>query len=296
MATNNQVNVGLSGSTGTGNFVGGTSPTITTPSIVTSINDTNNNNIINLSAQASAVNYMSVANAATGFTPEFGSSGSDANISMTYRAKGTGNHLFITNNTTIALRVASGTSAQHGTQFVMADTAATRTVTFPDADGTVTLLGNSSTGSGSVVLATSPSLTTPTLGVASATSVNFGQDALNYYDEGTWTPTDASGAALSLTVVAANYTRIGRYVVAMCNIAYPATADASSAVIGGLPFTAGNAGSTGGYVAYSTASTAARILTQAATTTAAIYSSAGAAITNVAMSGSANFFVLQYFV
>lgn len=38
--------------------------------------------------------------------------------------------------------------------------------------GTVTALGNSSTGSGSVVLATSPTLVTPTLGVASATSIN----------------------------------------------------------------------------------------------------------------------------
>lgn len=48
----------------------------------------------------------------------------------------------------------------------------TRTITIPDASGTATLLGNASTGSGSVVLATSPSLTTPTLGVATATTIN----------------------------------------------------------------------------------------------------------------------------
>lgn len=48
----------------------------------------------------------------------------------------------------------------------------TRTITMPDASGTVTLLGNASTGSGSVVLATSPSLTTPTLGAATATTIN----------------------------------------------------------------------------------------------------------------------------
>lgn len=51
-------------------------------------------------------------------------------------------------------------------------TGTTRTWTWPNASGTVTLLGNSSTGSGNVVLATSPSLTTPSLGVATATSIN----------------------------------------------------------------------------------------------------------------------------
>lgn len=50
--------------------------------------------------------------------------------------------------------------------------ATTRTITAPDADGTLTLLGNTATGTGSVVLATSPTLVTPVLGVASATSVN----------------------------------------------------------------------------------------------------------------------------
>jgi hypothetical protein len=47
----------------------------------------------------------------------------------------------------------------------------TTSLTFPTS-GTVTALGNTTTGSGSIVLATSPTLTTPTLGVASATSVN----------------------------------------------------------------------------------------------------------------------------
>jgi len=51
-------------------------------------------------------------------------------------------------------------------------TGTTRTVTLPDASGTMTLLGNSSTGSGNIVLATSPTLTTPVLGVATATSIN----------------------------------------------------------------------------------------------------------------------------
>ena len=40
---------------------------------------------------------------------------------------------------------------------------ATNTATFPNASGTVTLLGNTATGTGSVVLATSPTIATPTL-------------------------------------------------------------------------------------------------------------------------------------
>lgn len=42
-------------------------------------------------------------------------------------------------------------------------TGTTRTVTMPDANGTATLLGNTSTGSGSIVLATSPALVLPTI-------------------------------------------------------------------------------------------------------------------------------------
>lgn len=51
-------------------------------------------------------------------------------------------------------------------------TGTTRTITIPDASGTATLLGNASTGTGNVVLATSPTLTTPTIGVATATTIN----------------------------------------------------------------------------------------------------------------------------
>ena len=44
-------------------------------------------------------------------------------------------------------------------------------VTFPTS-GTLTALGNTTTGSGSIVLATSPTLTTPNIGAATATTVN----------------------------------------------------------------------------------------------------------------------------
>jgi hypothetical protein len=59
---------------------------------------------------------------------------------------------------------------------------------------------------------------------------------LNWYEEGTWTPNDSSGAGLSLTVTSATYTRIGRMVYAYFNITYPTTVNGSSVIIGGLPF------------------------------------------------------------
>lgn len=52
---------------------------------------------------------------------------------------------------------------------------------------------------------------------------------------GTWTPADASGAALSLTVTSATYARSGRIGVLEFDITYPVTADVSAAKISGLP-------------------------------------------------------------
>jgi hypothetical protein len=60
---------------------------------------------------------------------------------------------------------------------------------------------------------------------------------LNWYEEGTWTPTDGSGAGLSFTVQSAIYTRIGRTVTVNMWLTYPATASVSSATVSGLPFT-----------------------------------------------------------
>ena len=59
---------------------------------------------------------------------------------------------------------------------------------------------------------------------------------LNWYEEGSWTPTDASGAGLSLTITYAKYVRVGKSVTVNAFVTYPATASAAAATIGGLPF------------------------------------------------------------
>jgi len=63
---------------------------------------------------------------------------------------------------------------------------------------------------------------------------------LNWYEEGTWTPTDASGAGLTITYSDNKYTRIGRLVQLNALITYPTTANGATVTIGGIPFTAGN--------------------------------------------------------
>jgi hypothetical protein len=84
------------------------------------------------------------------------------------------------------------------------------------------------------------------IALASGQGINFGassnaagmtSETLNDYEEGTWTPTDASGAGLSFTSVTAIYTKVGRLVTCMFSITYPTTASAAQVVIGGFPFT-----------------------------------------------------------
>lgn len=141
MTTVNQVGVGLSGASGTGNFAGTTSATLTTPKIA-QINDTNSNAILELSPVGSAVNYLTIYNNAASAPPTIVSTGSDTNIGITLTTKGTGPLQVTTAATTEPLILLSGTGSQHSTYFSFTDSNAARTVTFPDASGTVQLQGS----------------------------------------------------------------------------------------------------------------------------------------------------------
>ena len=76
--------------TGTGAPVLGTSPTITTPKIITQINDTNGNAILSIVPTGSAVNYLVIYNNVTGSPPVLGAVGTDTNINLNLGTKGTG--------------------------------------------------------------------------------------------------------------------------------------------------------------------------------------------------------------
>ena len=89
MATINPIGNALKGTTGTGNFVGATSPTITTPTIA-QINDSNGNAILALTPVASAVNYFIMENSATTGNLDIYAAGTDTNISMELVTKASG--------------------------------------------------------------------------------------------------------------------------------------------------------------------------------------------------------------
>lgn len=145
MATNNAVNNSLTGQTGTGSFVGSTSPSLTTPNI-NQINDPNSNPMVYMYAVPSAVNYFQFVNQVTGQNPAIEATGSDTNIQLRLSGKGTGTvNIFGTANGTPSMTVQSGPGAQHVTQFQFPATAAGQTVTFPDLSGTVALSSNTGT-------------------------------------------------------------------------------------------------------------------------------------------------------
>ena len=76
--------------------------TFTSPKIITDISDTNGNELIKVTATASAVNEITVANAATGNNPVLAATGSDTNIGITLTPKGTGNAVLTSGNLVVA--------------------------------------------------------------------------------------------------------------------------------------------------------------------------------------------------
>ena len=69
------------------------SPTITTP-VIAQINDANGNEELKFTATGSAVNEITITNAATGNRPDIAVTGGDTNIGLSLTTKGTGLILF----------------------------------------------------------------------------------------------------------------------------------------------------------------------------------------------------------
>lgn len=64
--------------------------TIPSPLITTAVFDSNNNEIIGLGATGSAVNELTISNAATGSAPQLSATGDDTNVSLELATQGTG--------------------------------------------------------------------------------------------------------------------------------------------------------------------------------------------------------------
>lgn len=110
-------------------------------------------------------------------------------------------------------------------------------------------------------------------------------NTLDDYEEGTWTPTDQSGAGLSFTINrTATYKKVGEQVFAYFDITYPTTSNGNSSIIS-LPFvnsSVHDASVSIGYTTYASAFTG-----DVARSQAYFYPSTfgGANITNASLSG-----------
>lgn len=178
-----------------------TNKTLTSPR-VNQLLDTDGDVALSISpATGTAVNYITVANSATGSGPTLHAAGSDTNIALKLRGKGTG-HVYVNDGADASKQMGFNISgATTGLISLLAwPFTAARTLTLPDA--TDTLVGKATTdtftnktfntagtgnvfqingtgitavtGTGSVVLATSPTLVTPNLGTPSAVVLTNG--------------------------------------------------------------------------------------------------------------------------
>jgi len=130
--------------------------------------------------------------------------------------------------------------------------------------------------------------------VFDAVTGNATSNTLNDYEEGTWTPTDNSGAGLTFSINCSQYTKIGRAVIVNFEISFPSTSDTSNIAIS-LPFTALST-NRGGLSAFSNRAGETNFYTNG-TVNMALYDDTGTSLTNANMSSkylvvSASYFVL----
>ena len=176
----------ISDETGSGLLVFATSPTLTTP-------------ILGV-ASATTINKVTLTTPATGST-------------LTIADGKT-----LTSSNTLTLTGTDGSSISFGAGGTVVYTANNLSVFAATTSAQLAGVISDETGSGALVFATSPSLTTPTLGVAAATSIAFGGGtALANYVEATFTPTVTlvGGAGNTVPVYSTNtgrYTRVGNRV------------------------------------------------------------------------------------
>ena len=99
-----------------------------------------------------------------------------------------------------------------------------------DSAGNITLQKNISVG------AATPTTSGTGITFPATQSASSDANTLDDYEEGTFTPTDGSGAGLTFSGVTFRYVKIGRSVSFVGVLVYPATANTNAASLAGMPF------------------------------------------------------------
>ena len=135
----------IASQTGTGStFVVSGSPTITTP-VIAQINDANSNETLKLASIASAVNEVTIENAATGNAVHISATGGDASVGLHLAGKGASGYVNVQDSVDATKRIlfnASGGTTNTRTMLSSTQTV-DRTISLPDA--TDTLVGKATT-------------------------------------------------------------------------------------------------------------------------------------------------------
>ena len=187
---------GVTTSTGTTNVVLSGSPTIVTP-VIAQINDASANAALKLASIASAVNQVTIENAATGNAVHVTATGTDASIGLHLAGKGASGYVNVQDSVDATKRImfnaAGGTT---NTRTMLSSTQTVdRTISLPDA--TDTLVGKATTDTLTNKTLTSPTLTAPVLGTP--TSGNLANCTFPTLNQST------TGSAATLTTPRAIY-------------------------------------------------------------------------------------------
>ena len=116
----------------------------------------------------------------------------------------------------------------------------------------------------------------------SATSGTGTSELFSDYEEGSWTPTDASAAGLTFSAATGTYTKIGDTVTLTMSITYPSNSSSAVIAIGGAPFTAASASGAGGFVTYTNSGVDMQLYYSGSTIRA--YINNGASVQNLSVS------------